>query len=120
METITIPFDGFVEGTVISSWVKTLDTSPLHFVVTLHPVATFIRDFNTNVCIFKDAAFQFLRWLKGNASMNTALSFKVAMGDVPIGFDCAAIVVRVWNQKNRPARTNEKNKYTDEVFVRRR
>jgi hypothetical protein len=52
--------------------------------------------------------------------MNTALSFVVAMSDVPIGFEFAAIAVRVWNQEKRPAQTNEKQKYADEVFVRRR
>ena len=52
--------------------------------------------------------------------MNTALRLVVAVGDIPMGFDFAATVVRVWNQEIRRAKTNEKQKYADEVFIRRR
>ena len=120
LEPIAIPFDRLIERPLISSRVKTVDASPLHFVVATHPVTTVICGFNTNVCVSEDAPFQFLRWFRSNARMNTALRLVVAVGDIPMGFDFAAIIVRVWNQEIRRAKTNEKQKYADEVFIRRR
>jgi len=39
--------------------------------------------------------------------------------DVPIGFEFATIIMRKRNQEVRPAKTNEKKKDANEVFVRR-
>lgn len=120
LKPIAIPFDRLLERPLISSWVKAIDASPLDFVVATHPRPTFICGLYKNVCISEDAPFQFLRWFKSNARMNTALRLVVAVGYIPMSFDFAAIIVRVWNQKVRPAETNEKQKYADEVFISKR
>lgn len=113
------PFDRPVERAVISSWVEAVDSRPLNFVVALHAISTVVGGFDAHVCIFEDASFQLLcRW-QVNARVNAALTFVVAMSDVPVCFELPTIIVREWNQEIRPAKTNEKQKNADQVFVRR-
>jgi hypothetical protein len=90
---VTPPFDRFIKSTFIGAWIDAINPRPLYFVVTTRSESAVSGRFDSNIRIFSQATLQFFGGSGIDALINASLAYVPSMGNVPVSFEFATIIV---------------------------